>query len=81
MSKYLLNVSEMYRIDTEEEVDAFINEVKNDNTYELKKYHCEYKELKSKGEVIDSWYRFSLVKVFTDEKEPERNVTVNYEVQ
>lgn len=79
--KYLITVSETYRIDTKEEVSAFIEEAKNCSDFELKKYNCEYKEKKSKGEIIDSWYRVTLIKLFNDEKEPDSIIKINYEVE
>ena len=56
MSKYLLNVVETYRVDTEEESEELINEAKSDGSFELTKYNCEHKEKKSKGEIIDEAY-------------------------
>ena len=50
----LLKVVETYRADTEEEVKALINDAKADSSFELAKYSSEFKEKKSKGEVIDS---------------------------
>lgn len=79
MAKYLVNVSETYRINSEEEVTNFINSAKADESYELKKYNCEYKEQKAKGEVIDSWYRVTLVKAFNEEKDPYDTIEVKYE--
>lgn len=79
MAKYLVNVSETYRINSEEEVTNFINAAKADESYELKKYNCEYKEQKAKGEVIDSWYRVTLVKAFNEEKDPYDIIEVKYE--
>lgn len=75
--KYLIDVTETYRVDTEHEADVLLEEAKISG--DLNKYSCVYKEKKSKGEVLESWYRVSLTKHFTDEKEPERNVSINYE--
>lgn len=75
--KYLIEVIENYRVDTEHEADVLIEDAKASG--DLNKYSCIYKEKKSKGETIDSWYRVSLTKHFTDEKEPERNVLITYE--
>jgi uncharacterized protein Veg len=47
----------------------------------LTKYNCEKKERKKKGEVIDSYFKVSLVKSFNDEKDPITDITVSYEVQ
>lgn len=78
MSKYLINTTETYRVDSEPEVEQLLEEAKNAKEYELSKYNCAYKEVKQKGEVVDSYFKVSLVKIFTSEKEPERNVTIQY---
>ena len=39
-----------------------------------------YKERKAQGEVVDYWYRLTLTKAFTDEKEPDRDVQITYGV-
>ena len=53
MARYLLNVVETYRVDSEDEAEALISEAKADGSFELTKYNCERKEKKAKGEVID----------------------------
>lgn len=78
MSKYLISTVETYRVDTEEQVEQIFEEAKNATEYTLSKYGCTYKELKQKGDVIDDWYRVTLTKVFTNEKEPDRSVDINY---
>ena len=78
MSKYLVSVTENYRVDSESEVETMLEEAKNDNTFILSKYTSTFKEKKQKGEVIDSWYKVSLTKTFTDEKEPDRQVNISY---
>ena len=75
--KYLINVVETYRVDTEAEAEALIEEAKSEGS--LSKYSCVERFRKQKGEIIDSWYKVMLTKNFTDEKEPERYVTVSYE--
>ena len=78
--KYLIEVTENYRVDSEKEAAALIEEAKqNQRQYSLSKYNKKKKERKSKGEVIDSWYRVSLTKKFTDEKEPYVSVIPTYE--
>lgn len=81
MSKYLVSVTENYRVDSESEVETMLEEAKNDNTFILSKYTSTFKEKKQKGEVIDSWYKVSLTKTFTDEKEPDRQVNISYDSQ
>lgn len=80
MSRYLIKATEQYRVDSETEAKALIEEAKKDRNYTLSKYSSEYKERKAKGEVIDSWYRVTLNKTFTDEREPDCTVSVSYDV-
>ena len=80
MSKYLVSTIETYRVDTEAEATRAIEEAKNDNSYILGKYTNEHKERKSKGEVIEEYWKLSLTKLFNDIKEPDTIVTVQYEV-
>ena len=76
--KYLCEVTEKYRIDSENEAKAFIEEQKKENRYALKKYSSELKERKAKGEFVDSWYQVVLVKSFNDPKEPVEEIEVTY---
>lgn len=77
--KYLISTTETYRINSEEEVKAFLEELKKDDNFEIKKYSSIKKELKQKGEVVDDWIRFTVTKEFNSEKEPYDKVKVNYE--
>ena len=81
MSKYLITTTEVYRVDSEPEVETLINEAKEDSKFSVAKYNCEHKERKQGGEVIDNWYRVQIVKSFNNEKEPETKVEVSYEVE
>ncbi len=75
---YLLSVSEIYRVDSESEVKTMLEEAKNADQYRLIKYNCVSREQKQKGEIIDSWFKLTLVKEFNLEKEPESSVKVEY---
>lgn len=79
--RFLVNTTEVYRVDTEAEAAALINEAKQNSAFALTKYSSVKKERKSKGEVIDEWYHVTLVKTFNDEKEPAEVVNVIYEVE
>ena len=81
MSKYLVSTVETYRVDTEAEATKVIEEAKNDNSYVLGKYTNEHKERKSKGEIIDEYWKLSLTKLFNDIKMPDSIVDINYEVE
>lgn len=76
--KYLLNVTENYRVETEAEVEKLIQEAKESNQFILSKYTSQFKEVKQKGEVIEDYYKVSLTKEFTKEKEPDGCVTIEY---
>ena len=81
MSKYLVSTTETYRVDSENEATRAIEEAKKDNSYILSKYTNEHKERKSKGEVIDEYWKLTLTKNFNDIKEPNSIITVDYQVE
>lgn len=81
MSKYLISVTETYRVDTEAEAAVLIDEAKKDNKYDLKKYTSQKKERKQKGEIVDEWHQVVLTKIFDDEKEPIGAASVEYKVE
>ena len=76
--KYLITTTEVYRVDTEEQVKQIIEEATTDNHFIVTKYTSQYKERKQKGEVVDSWWKLSITKKFTDEKEPEFQTEIQY---
>ena len=76
--KYLITTTEVDRVDTEEQVKQIIEEDKTDNHFIVTKYTSQYKERKQKGEVVDSWWKLSITKQFTDEKEPEFQTEIQY---
>lgn len=80
MSKYLIQTTEVYRVDSEPEVENLIAEAKEDTTFDVIKYNCEHKERKSKGDIVDDYYKVSIIKGFTSEKEPETQVLISYEI-
>lgn len=70
MAKYLINTIETFRVDSEAEAKNFIEQLKKSDG-EVIKHSIEYKEQKSKGEVIQSWYRLVVKRQYNDEKEPD----------
>lgn len=77
--KYLLAVTEKYRVSSEDEALKFIDEAKNDRGYVLNKYTTQKKEVKQKGEIVDEYVVVSLTKIFNNEKEPTDEIVVSYE--
>ncbi len=69
--KYLINTTDVFRCDNESEAEAFLNTMKKDSSFEIVSSTISKKETKSKGEVVDSWVRLTIKKVFNNEKEPE----------
>lgn len=78
--KYLITTTEVYRFSSENEASNFIENAKKEAGYVLKKNTVEYKEKRQKGEVVDYWWKVTLVKSFNNEKEPETDVDVEYKV-
>lgn len=74
--KYLIETTEVYRVDTEDECRAIVEEAKK--TSLVSKYSATKKERKQKGEVVDEWYKLSITKKWTDEKEPDSCMEVSY---
>lgn len=78
--KYLIQTVETYRVDSEAEAEQLIQEAKKDTKFDLLKSSTEKKDVKAKGEIVDTYYKVQLNKGFNDIKEPETDVHINYEV-
>ena len=76
--KYLIQTTEIHRFSSENEATDFIEKAKKEAGYVLTKSTVEYKERKQKGEVVDFWWKVTLVKKFSDEKEPDSDVEIIY---
>lgn len=61
----MLKVVETYRADSEDEVNDLIENAKADSSFDLAKYSSEYKEKKSKGDVVDSGWVTQPTKVYS----------------
>lgn len=80
MGRYLITVSETYRVSTEEEAQALIEEAKSDTRYDIKKYSSEHKEVKeTKTHDGDQWERVTIIKTFNDEREPYNKINISYQ--
>lgn len=80
MSKFLVSTVETYRVDSDEEAKALIEEAKQSNMFELGKYSSEYKTRTAKGEIVDEYYKVVLTKNFNSIKEPIQHIKVAYDV-
>lgn len=70
MAKYLVRRTDVYRVDTENEAKAFVEQQKANSKYEVVKHSTELRNAKSKGEIVDEWYRVTIVKNCNEEKDP-----------
>lgn len=77
---YLIRTVETLRVANEAEAQKVIENAKKDRNFTLSKYSSEYKCAKAKGEIVDEWYRVTLTKDFTQEKEPDCTTTVTYAI-
>ena len=65
--RYLLNTTEVYRVDEEPDAKALVEAIKDDGQkhgYIVKAYSITAKEKKVKGEVVDSAYLVKVTKEF-----------------
>lgn len=78
MSKYLIETKEIHRADSPAEAEEMITKAKNDPNFTLVKYTSEYKETKFKSEVVDTYYKVTFLKQFTNIKDPDVQIDVKY---
>ena len=77
--RYLLKAVDTYRVPTVADVEALHDELLANPTFDLVAFSYKTKYIKAKGEILEEYQVVSATKVFTDEKSPERTVTVEYE--
>lgn len=78
--KYLLATTEVYRVETVEEVEALHEELKKDTMFSLLSFGYKTKEIKEKGEVVETYQLITVKKCFNEEKFPTDEININYEV-
>ena len=65
--RILLRNTEIYRVDTEEEAKALIEEIKEEaNDYIVDSYSSTRKQKKKKGEIIAEGYEVKITKKYSD---------------
>ena len=79
MSKYLVKSTLTYRVDNEDEALALRETLREIECGELTDFGYKNKEVKSKGEVIDTYTMCSATITFNTEKEPENVIYVSFE--
>ena len=75
---YLLNTTNVYRVPTEIAALELRDYLSNLEYGELTQFSYAIKEVKAKGEVVDTYYVVKAKIVFTTEKEPELVIYPKY---
>ncbi len=75
---YLLNSVNTYRVPTESAALKLREDLNNLNCGELISFSYTIKEVKQKGEIVDTYYVVKAKLIFNAEKEPESGVRVEY---
>lgn len=81
MNKYLISAVNTVRVHTVGDVEALHEELKHNPEFELVQFSYTTKDIKEKREVVDSYAVVKYKIVFQDEKEPERQIDINYDEQ
>ena len=68
--KFLIQTTEIFRCDSEQEAETFLKDMKKDKNYEINSSTVAKKEVKQKGEVVDSYIKLTVKKVYNEEKDP-----------
>lgn len=77
--RYLLKAVDTYRVATVADVEALHQELLDDPTFDLTAFSYKTKYIKAKGEIVEEYQVVTATKVFSEEKEPDRTVSVVYE--
>lgn len=75
---YLLNCTNVYRVDSEQAALKLREELTNLSYGELTQFSYAIKEVKAKGEVVDTYVVVKAKITFTPEKEPETLIYAHY---
>ena len=78
MIKWLIKSQNEYRIETMSDVEEFHKQMQKEaaeNGYTLSNFSWAEKEVKEKGEIVDTYYQVKVTFVFNVLKEPENPFT------
>lgn len=78
MAKFLIKTTDVYRVDTISEVEAFHTDLKSNNSFELASFAYQQKQVIKKGEILDEYCLVTIKKVFNDAKEPNSDIDISY---
>ena len=80
MVKYLISAVNTVRVHNVADVEALHEELKHNSNFELVQFSYTTKDIKVKREVVDQYQLVKYKVIFTDEKEPDRDVQITYGV-
>lgn len=75
--KYLINTTDVYRVETVEDAERLHEELKNDSTFTLVSFGYKTKYNKKTEE---EYQLVTAKKIFNEEKDPSRTIEISYEV-
>ena len=78
--KYLINTTDVYRVETVEDAERLHDELKNDGNFTLVSFGYKTKYIKVKGEIVEEYQLVTAKKTFNEEKDPSRFIEISYEV-
>lgn len=78
--KYLINTTDVYRVETVEDAERLHEELKNDGNFTLVSFGYKTKYIKVKGDIVEEYQLVTAKKTFNEEKDPSRFVEISYEV-
>lgn len=78
--KYLINTVDTYVVETVAEVEQLHQELKDDTRFTLTSFSYKTKQIKVKGEEPIDYQLVTVKKVFNEEKNPDTEIIVDYEV-
>lgn len=76
---YLIKAVETYRFETEKSAKEYLEEMKENDLYEITKSVIEKKEVKEKKEIVGEYYLMTVTKIVNDPKDPINSVEVVYQ--
>lgn len=79
--KYLINETDTYVVDTVAEVEQLHTEMKANPYFTLASFSYKTKQIKAKGEVLGEYQVVTVKKLFNEEKNPDTEVNIMYEVE
>lgn len=77
--EYLLNVTVSYRVHTIEDAEKLHQRLLDDGRFECVSFSRATKNIKVKGEVVDTYEVCKAKLVFTEEKDPEMTYKMEFE--